>query len=249
MAEEHRRRQIYGRRHGPRLRPGRRRLLEEVLPRVELKLPPASEPGGGRIEVDRLFPGGGRRPLWLEIGFGGGEHLIEQALAHPEVGFIGCEPYLSGVARLLALAERRGLLDTVRVVVDDARLLLRALPDGCLQRVFVLFPDPWPKRRHHKRRLINPATAAEIARVLEVGGELRLATDDMGYARAMLAACLGEPRLGWLARRPADWRERPPDGVPTRYEAKAVAAGHAPVHLRLARRPEAEARKEALKKP
>jgi tRNA (guanine-N7-)-methyltransferase len=227
MAE---RRQIFGRRLGPRLRPGRRHLLEQRLPRLRLQLPEA-----GRIETDRLFPGG-PRPLWLEIGFGGGEHLVEQAAAHPEVGCIGCEPYLSGVARLLALAEQRGL-ENIRLVVDDARFLLRALPDGCLQRVFALFPDPWPKKRHHKRRLIQPVTAAEIARVLAVGGELRLATDDPEYARAMLAACLGEPRLGWLARRPTDWRERLPDGVETRYEAKALAAGRRCLYLRFVRRP------------
>ncbi len=228
------RRQLYGRRHGPRLRPGRRRLLEELLPRLQVSLPET-----GRIDLDRLFPGDGRRPLWLEIGFGGGEHLVEQAAAHPEAGFIGCEPYLSGVARLLALAERRGL-ENIRLVIDDARLLLGKLPDGCLQRVFVLFPDPWPKKRHHKRRLINPATAAEIARALEVGGELRLATDDVDYARAMLAAGLGEPRLSWCARRPSDWRERPPDAVPTRYETKALAAGRACVYLRFIRRLTAE---------
>ena len=167
------RRQIYGRRLGPRLRPGRRRLLAERLPRLEIKVPES-----GRIDVDRAFPDG-PRPLWLEIGFGGGEQLIAQAAAHPEAGFIGCEPYLSGVARLLSLVEQRDL-DNIRLVIDDARLLVRAQPDGCLQRVFVLFPDPWPKKRHHKRRLINPETAAEIARVLAVGGELRLATDDAG---------------------------------------------------------------------
>ncbi|HET6521016.1 MAG TPA: tRNA (guanine(46)-N(7))-methyltransferase TrmB [Geminicoccaceae bacterium] len=240
------RRQIYGRRLGPRLRPGRRRLLEERLPEVELGLP--AEPGR-RIDVDRLFPDGGPRPPFrLEIGFGGGEHLAGQAAAHPGVGFIGCEPYIGGVARLLALAEERRL-DNIRVVVDDARLLLRALPDACLERVFVLFPDPWPKRRHRKRRLISPATAAEIARLLAPGGELRLATDDMDYARAILAACRGEPRLRWLARRPRDWRERPPDAPPTRYEAKALAAGRPRVYLRFARRPAAPGSTEFVENP
>ncbi len=144
-------------------------------------------PASGRIDPADLFPD--RRPLWLEIGFGGGEHLAEQAAAHPDRGLIGCEPYISGVARLLALAEAQGLTN-LRIVVDDARLLLEALPDGCLERIFVLFPDPWPKARHHKRRIVNPATAAQFARLLQPGGELRLATDDMSYARAMLLALL-----------------------------------------------------------
>src|SRR5690606_33622725 len=134
-------------------------------------------PESGGIDPGTLFPDG--RPLWLEIGFGGGEHLAAQAAAHPDRGLIGCEPYVSGVARLLAVAEAQELAN-LRIVVDDARALLAALPDGCLERIFVLFPDPWPKARHHKRRIVNPATAAQFARLLQPGGELRLATDDMG---------------------------------------------------------------------
>jgi tRNA (guanine-N7-)-methyltransferase len=117
-------------------------------------------------------------------------------------------------------------------VVDDARLLLRALPDRCLERIFVLFPDPWPKLRHHKRRIVNPATVAEFVRLLAPGGEVRLATDDMGYARAMLLALAGQPELAWLAERPGDWRARPADAPPTRYEQKARAAGRACIYLR-----------------
>lgn len=216
---------IYGRRQGHRLRPERRRLLAERLPELELRVPE-----GGRIDPAALFPGGSR-PLWLEIGFGAGEHLAAQAAAHPEVGLIGCEPYIAGVASLLARAERDGLVN-LRVVVDDARLLLRALPDGCLERVFVLFPDPWPKTRHHKRRIVNPSTVAEFVRLLVPGGELRLATDDMSYARAMLIALATRPELVWCAKRPGDWRERPGDAPPTRYEKKALAAGRACIYLR-----------------
>ena len=113
---------------------------------------------------------------------------------------------------------------------------MRALPDASLERIFVLFPDPWPKTRHHKRRIVNPATAAEFARLLQPGGELRLATDDMSYARAMLLALRGHPELQWQATRPADWRERAPDWPETRYERKARAAGARPVFLRFARR-------------
>ncbi len=226
-------RRIYGRRKGHRLRPGRRRLLAERLPELLLQVPEH-----GEIDVGALFPDR-RDRLWLEIGFGGGEHLIAQAKAHPEVGMIGCEPYIAGVARLLSLAEAEGV-GNLRIVVDDARLLLRTLPDACLERIFVLFPDPWPKTRHHKRRIVNPQTAAEFARLLRDGGELRLATDDMGYARAMLLALLPRPELRWQAHRPGDWRERPDDWPATRYEQKARAAGRRCVYLRFRRAPRAE---------
>lgn len=219
---------IYGRRKGHRLRPGQRRLLAERLPELQLRLPES-----GRLDPASLFPDR-RVRLWLEIGFGGGEHLAAQAEAHPEVGLLGCEPYVSGVARLLALAEARGLAN-LRLLVDDARLLLPALPTGCLERIFVLFPDPWPKTRHHKRRIVNPGTAAEFARLLAPGGELRLATDDGGYVRAMLTALLARPELVWQAERPADWRARPADWPPTRYEAKALAAGRPCIYLRCRR--------------
>ena len=119
--------------------------------------------------------------------------------------------------------------------MDDARLLLTALPDASIERAFVLFPDPWPKLRHHKRRIVNPETVAELARVMRPGGELRLATDDADYRRWMLATLLAEPRFAWLAERASDWRERPDDWPPTRYEQKALAAGRRPVFLRFRR--------------
>jgi tRNA (guanine-N7-)-methyltransferase len=219
---------IYGRRKGHRLRPGRQRLLDEALPQLQVNLPEH-----GTLDPAGLFA---HRPvrLWLEIGFGGGEHLAAQAAAHPEIGLIGCEPFISGVARLLSLIQGQGLTN-VRLFTDDARLLMQALPDACLERIFVLFPDPWPKTRHHKRRIVDAATAAEFARLLQAGGEVRLATDDMGYARAMLLALRGRPELRWQAKRPTDWRERPPDWPMTRYESKALAAARACVYLRFRR--------------
>jgi tRNA (guanine-N7-)-methyltransferase len=219
---------IYGRRKGHRLRPGRQRLLDQVLPELQVSLPE-----GGSLDPASLFAFSPER-LWLEIGFGGGEHLAAQAAAHPEVGLIGCEPFISGVARLLSLIETQGLTN-VRLFTDDARLLMPALPDGCLERVFILFPDPWPKTRHHKRRIVNRSTAAEFVRLLRSGGELRLATDDMSYARAMLLALRAQPQLQWQAKRPPDWRERPPDWPMTRYETKALAAGRSCVYLRFRR--------------
>ncbi|HEX6144084.1 MAG TPA: tRNA (guanosine(46)-N7)-methyltransferase TrmB [Geminicoccaceae bacterium] len=223
-----RQRLIYGRRAGHRLRPGLARLLEEELPGIRVELREHD-----RIATEALF--GGPRPLWLEIGFGAGEHLAALAERHPEVGFIGCEPFQTGVAKLLARRERAGL-ENLRIVVDDARLLLDALPDQALERIYVLFPDPWPKTRHHKRRIVNPATARAFVRLLRPGGEVRLATDDMGYVRAMLEAMLRPKELEWTAGRAADWRERPADEPMTRYEAKALAAGRRCCYLRFRRR-------------
>ena len=219
---------IYGRRTGHRLRPGRRRLLDALLPKLQVSLP-----ADGTLDPASLFAHHPER-FWLEIGFGGGEHLAAQAEAHPQVGILGCEPFVGGVARLLSLIAARGL-SNVRLLTDDARLLMRALPDGCLERIFVLFPDPWPKTRHHKRRIVNAASAAEFARLLQPGGELRLATDDMNYARAMLLVLRARPELRWQARRAPDWRNRPTDGPMTRYEAKALADGRPCVYLRFLR--------------
>lgn len=204
-------------------------LLDRVLPAIEFVLEP-----GQTLDPMSLFPDA-PAALRLEIGFGGGEHLAGQAAAHPGIGFLGVEPFLNGVAKLLGAVEDRGLRN-VRVLRDDARLLLAALPDASLDRADVLFPDPWPKLRHHKRRIVNRATLAQLARILRPGGELRLATDDPDYARWMLAAALAEPRFAWTAAGAADWREPPSDWVPTRYEAKARRAGRRPVFLGLRRR-------------
>lgn len=203
-------------------------LLEGVLPQVAVTLEP-----GRTLDPGTLFE---VRPaaLRLEIGFGGGEHLAAQAAAHPGIGFLGVEPFLNGVAKLLRAVEAHGLRN-VRVLRDDARLLLDALPAASLDRVDILFPDPWPKLRHHKRRIVNGRTLGELARVIRPGGELRLATDDADYARWMLAAALAEPRFAWTAMRADDWREPPADWVPTRYEGKARRAGRRPVFLGLRR--------------
>jgi tRNA (guanine-N7-)-methyltransferase len=222
------RRQVWGRRQGPKLRPGRRSLLDERLPEVGFTIPES-----GRLDPRALF-GGEDRPVWLEIGFGAGEHLAWQAEANPDVGLIGVEPFINGVARLLGLLEESGRRN-VRVLTDDARLLLTALPDASLERAFVLFPDPWPKLRHQKRRIVNRVTTAELARLLKPGAELRAATDDPDYARWMLEVLLAEPRLKWTAERASDWRERPADWPATRYEEKALAAGRRPTFLRFRR--------------
>ncbi len=200
-----------------------------MLPRLAVRLP-ATPP----LDPTTLF-GPAPRACWLEIGFGAGEHLVWQASHHPEIGLIGCEPFVNGVATALARLEASGL-GNVRLWPEPAAPLLDALADASLARVFVLFPDPWPKLRHHKRRFIQRANLDRLARLLVDGGELRVATDDPDYRRWILAEILGHGGFAWLARRPADWRDRPGDWPPTRYEAKARAAGRPPVYLRFARR-------------
>ena len=221
-----RRRLVYGRRRGHRLRAGRQALLDEQLP--ALAIDPENLTAGD-FDPHTLFDGP-VRAIWLEIGFGAGEHLAWQAAANPDVGIIGCEPFINGVASLCQKVDA-GDLANVRVFMDDARLMLAALPDASVERLFVLFPDPWPKKRHHKRRIIHPQTIPAMVRVLAPGGELRAATDDSGYARWMLMHLGQAEGLSWRARRAADWQSRPDDWPATRYEAKALAAGRQPVYL------------------
>ena len=221
---------LYGRRKGRRLRAGQQRLFDALLPKIEIALPPE----GGTLDLDRLFSGG-RRDYWLEVGFGAGEHLIHQASANRDIGVIGCEPYETGVARLLSAIEREAL-DNVRVFRDDARALLPCLSDGALGRVFVLFPDPWPKLRHHKRRFISVTVLRQLARLLRPGCELRVATDHVGYLGWILEHVRASDAFDWVASGPADWRNRPPDWPETRYEAKAVEAGRPCAYLRFKRR-------------
>ncbi|MGF1474800.1 MAG: tRNA (guanosine(46)-N7)-methyltransferase TrmB [Geminicoccaceae bacterium] len=162
--------------------------------------------------------------LWLEIGFGSGEHFCAQASSHPEATHIGVEPYVNGVASCLSQIEAQRL-GNVWLAIDDARLLLDRLEPGSLTQISVLFPDPWPKTRHHKRRIVNRDTAHRFADHLEPGGDLRLASDDPSYIAWMLEALALEPRLAWTATSVGDWRERPSDVVATRYEQKALIAG------------------------
>ena len=176
-----------------------------------------------------------RRVVWLEIGFGGGEHLAVQAEYHPDVGFIGCEVFEPGIARLLGQIECRHL-DNVRIFTGDARLMIAALRPSSIDRVFILFPDPWPKRRHEKRRLVSHKTLDALAAIMTDGAELRLATDDGNYLCWMLEQVTEHPFFEWLVWGPGDWRDRPKDWAPTRYEQKARAAGRAPTFLRLRRR-------------
>ena len=209
----------FGRLKSRPIKPRQAELMDTLLPRLAIDLAAPS-----------LGPDGlGSGETWLEIGFGGGEHLAEQAARHPHVRLLGAEPFLNGAASALRHIAARGL-ENVRLHVGDARDLLAALPDASLARVFILFPDPWPKARHRKRRLVNPAVAAELARVLRPGGALRFATDWADYAETALLALRAEPRLAWTARRADDWRTPPADHVTTRYEEKRLG-DCAPVFL------------------
>jgi len=176
------------------------------------------------------------RAVCLEIGFGGGEHLAALAECFPQTGFIGCEVYENGIAKLLGEVARRHL-ENVRLFLDDARLLIAALAPASIACGVILFPDPWPKARHKKRRIVSAETLDGLARIMTDGAELRLATDDPDYFAAMLELVTAHPDFEWLARCSADWRVRPADWPPTRYEEKARAAGRISGYLRARRRP------------
>lgn len=171
---------------------------------------------------------------WLEIGFGGGEHLAWQGAQHPRIGLIGCEPFVNGVSSLLHQIEQQGL-DNIRIHPDDARPLIDALPDASIDRCFLLFPDPWPKARHHRRRFVGPETLDAVARILSDGAEFRLASDDAGLVDWMLYQLRRHPAFRWTASRAADWRTRPPDWPGTRYESKALHGR--PVYMTFHRHP------------
>src|SRR5262245_47765673 len=214
----------YGRRKARPLSERKDRLLNELLPTLRLPLQePAPSP------LTSLFP----RPfdeVWLEIGFGSGEHLIWQAEHHRHVGFIGAEPFINGVASLLGKIETLAL-NTIRIRDGDARDVLAWLPPRSISRIFLLFPDPWPKRRHHKRRLISPEAVTDLARVLTGGGELRFASDDGDYVGEALLTILASNAFAWTAEGPKDWRERPLDWPETRYDRKALRMSRKPAYL------------------
>jgi tRNA (guanine-N7-)-methyltransferase len=214
----------YGRRKGKRLSPRKERLVADMLPRLRPDLKHKAP------EDLRTLFSAPVRAVWLEIGFGSGEHLLWQAEHHPDVGFIGCEPFINGVATLLGSVEDRGL-QTIRVHDGDVRDVLAWLPEGSIARVFILFPDPWPKKRQMKRRFVSPETVRALARVMMQGGELRFASDDGDYAEQALLA-VGDSGAFRLSSGSADWRERPDDWPETRYERKALREGRKPTYLR-----------------
>ncbi len=221
--------QFYGRRKGRPLRKGRQFLFDELLPRIAIPLT-----AGAALDPATLFAPR-KRAHWLEIGFGGGEHLAHQAASNPDVGLIGCEVFEAGIASGLShIAERN--LENVRIHPEDARMLLAALQPRSLDRVFLLFPDPWPKRRHAQRRFVNRGNLDRLAELIVAGGELRIASDDPTYVEWALQHVPVHPAFQWQAQSPADWLERPADAIETRYEKKAREAGRVPHFFRFKRR-------------
>ena len=213
---------MYGRRVGHALRPHHKALMRDMLPRLTL-------PDAGALDPRDLFPAA--LGFALEIGFGGGEHLAAQAQAHPDWGLIGVEPFINGVAKGLAHIEAAGL-NNVRLSMGDGREILERLPDGSLDAVYILHPDPWPKARHFKRRVVQPESLDQIVRVLKPSGEFRLATDVPDYAVWTLAHATARNDLRFVAEEPGDWLSRPADWPETRYGQKAKAAGRGIVYLR-----------------
>ncbi|MEQ8934988.1 MAG: tRNA (guanine(46)-N(7))-methyltransferase TrmB [Amphiplicatus sp.] len=219
---------VYGRRQDKPLKPRQERLMQDLLPRVAMP-----DPEAGPLDPKTLFPQA--EELELEIGFGGGEHLAFQAALKPARGFVGAEPFVNGVAKLLVKIEEKKLTN-IRIHFGDARPLMEALPDASLVRLYVLHPDPWPKKSHFKRRMVSPWFFEEAARLLKPGGELRVASDVPDYVRWTLMHAQGAPAFEWAAERAADWREPPTDWPKTRYEAKGRAHGRPPAYLRFLRK-------------
>lgn len=225
-------RNLYGRIRGKDLRDMQRTYLDEDRAGLSPgKVGWEENPGRVPLDLDALFGG---RPVWLEVGFGGGEHMVHQAARNPGVGIIGCEPFVKGVAMLLGKIRAAGV-DNLAVHPGDVRDLFDVLPDGSVDKAFVLYPDPWPKKRHHRRRFVTPEFLAPLARVLKPGAEVRVATDIPDYVRQTLEEM---PKAGfdWLAEQPDDWRTPWDDWISTRYEQKALREGRAPHYLTFRRR-------------
>jgi tRNA (guanine-N7-)-methyltransferase len=220
-------RNFYGRIKGKSLRPNQEAWLDEDLAALSPGAVSRDEnPDRTPLVLAARFGG---KPVWLEVGFGGGEHLVHQAGLHPEVGIIGCEPFINGVAMLLGKIRKAGV-DNLAVHPGDVRDLFDVLPEASIAKAFLLYPDPWPKKKHHRRRFVTPEYLGPLARVMKPGAELRIATDIPDYVRQALEEV---PRAGfaWLAERPGDWRTPWDDWISTRYEQKALREGRVPHYL------------------
>ncbi len=215
---------FYGRRKGQQLRGRKQRLYDELLPKLVL------DPDSSAVTDLRNLFCSPVEAFRLEIGFGGGEHLAIQAENHPHTGFIGVEPFINGMAKMLGEIDTRGL-QNIRLYDDDATQILDWLPAGAFQRVDLLYPDPWPKKRHWKRRFVNQKNLDRIARVLKPGGEFRFASDIDTYINWTLTHCQKHRQFEWMAKHAKDWQEPWQGWLQTRYEAKAIREGRKPCYL------------------
>ena len=225
-------RNFYGRRLGKTLKPNQRQALDVDLGPLTLRdVDWEANPDRTPLDLNAIF---GDKPVWLEIGFGGGEHMVHQAANNPDVGIIGCEPYINGVAMLLRKIGLAGVENT-RIHPGDVRDLFDVLPKGSIQKAFLLYPDPWPKKRHHRRRAVTPEYLAPLHAVLADGAELRVATDIEDYVRQTMEEV---PKAGfeWLGERANDWREPWGDWLSTRYEQKALREGRTPHYMTFRKR-------------
>ena len=221
-------RNFYGRLKGKALRDSQKVYLDEDLARLSPGAVGWDEnPDRLPLDLKALFGGW---PVWLEVGFGGGEHMVHQATQNPDVGIIGCEPYINGVAMLLGKIREAGV-HNVAVHPGDVRDLFDVLPDGSIDRAFLLYPDPWPKARHHRRRFVTPEHLDPLARVLKKGAIFRVATDIPDYVRQTMEQMMGRGDFEWLAEGPEDWRRPWGDWISTRYEKKALREGRVPHYM------------------
>ncbi|MEC3860321.1 tRNA (guanine(46)-N(7))-methyltransferase TrmB [Mesobacterium sp. TK19101] len=225
-------RNFYGRIKGKTLRPNQETFLDEDLAAlspgaVDWEENPERQP----LDLSVRFDG---RPVWLEVGFGGGEHLVHQAVTHPDVAIIGCEPFINGVAMLLGKIRDAGV-SNLAVYPGDVRNLFDVLPDGSIDKAFLLYPDPWPKKRHHRRRFVTQEHLEPLHAAMKPGAEFRVATDIPDYVRQTL---IEVPKAGfdWLAEGPGDWRRPWADWLSTRYEQKALREGRVPHYMTFRRR-------------
>ena len=215
-------RNFYGRLKGKGLRKSQETYLDEDLAALSPGAVSWEEnPERSRLDLKARFPG--KNQIWLEIGFGGGEHLVHMAARYPDVGIIGCEPYINGVAMLLGKIRDAGV-DNLAVFPGDVRDLFDVLPDGSIKKAFLNYPDPWPKKRHHRRRFVTPEHLGPLYRVMADGAEFRVATDIADYVRQTMQEV---PKAGfrWTAEGPTDWRTAWDDWISTRYEQKAIREG------------------------
>ena len=209
-------RAFFGRRSGKSLHKGQRALFDALLPELEIVL------GEGGLDPQSLFPE--KKPLIIEIGYGGGEHLALEAGRNADINYIGCEVFTGGIGKLLQFIDERDLTN-IRLYADDALKLLVKLPEASVDEVYLLYPDPWPKTRHHKRRFVSEVTLAELARVIRPGGIFHFASDIEDYANWTLAHILRTPAFSFAPENPGDWHTPYPGWEPTRYEQKARREG------------------------
>jgi len=225
---------FFGRRSGRPLKKGRKDVLERLLPQIQIT------PENLDARLSKITANDS--PLWIEVGFGAGEYLVEMVKHNPEHQFIGCEPFINGVAQCLKSFDESDLADTdymprTHIWTDSAEILLDSLPDQCAERFYLLNPDPWPKLRHHKRRFIRPETLDRIARILKPGGIFITATDVSALAEWMLEKTLQHDHFEWTAHSKSDWQDRPDDWmITTRYAEKGAQQGRDEVYLRFKRK-------------